>query len=117
MQPYVENAIWHGFLHKEGDKNITIRVNRETHETVCIEIDDNGVGRKMAAFIEQKPKQRKSFGMQLGESRLKWLNNGHNANSSVQVIDKVDASQQGTGTIIKIIIPIYIFQEQHISLN
>jgi ligand-binding sensor domain-containing protein len=117
LQPYVENAIWHGLLHKEGDKNITIRVNKETRETVCIEIDDNGVGRKMAAFIEQKPKQRKSFGMQLGESRLKWMNNGQNANSSVQVIDKVDASQQGTGTIIKIIIPIYIFQEQHISLN
>lgn len=117
LQPYVENAIWHGLLHKEGEKNITIRVRKQSMESVCIEIEDNGVGRKMAAEIEQKPQHRKSFGMQLGESRLKLMNDGESNISSVGVIDKYDNLHQPTGTIIKIIIPSKIFIEEKISLN
>jgi LytS/YehU family sensor histidine kinase len=117
LQPYVENAIWHGLLHKEGEKNITIRVRKDSMETVCIEIEDNGVGRAMAEEIEQKPQQRKSFGMQLGENRLKLMNNGHGVVSSVNVIDKVNELGQPNGTIIRIIIPTNIFKEEKISLN
>lgn len=117
LQPYVENAIWHGLLHKEGEKNITIRVRKQSMESVCIEIEDNGVGRKMAAEIEQKPQHRKSFGMQLGESRLKLMNDGENNISSVGVIDKYDNLHQPSGTIIRIIIPSKIFIDEKISLN
>ncbi len=105
LQPYVENAIWHGLLHKEGEKNISIKVNMPSSETVCIQIEDNGVGRKMAAEMENKPDHRKSFGMELGESRLKLMNDGHEIISSVQVIDKMDNQQNPCGTLIKIIIP------------
>jgi len=117
LQPYVENAIWHGLLHKEGEKSIAIRVIKQSMESVCILIDDNGVGRIKAAEIENKPKHRKSFGMELGENRLKLMNAGTIGLASVMVIDKVDRNNNPTGTTIKIIIPSNIFIEEKISLN
>ncbi len=117
LQPYIENAIWHGLLHKEGEKNINIRVRRRSAQSVCICIEDNGVGRKMAAEIEQKPKHRKSFGMELGESRLKLMNVGQETVAGVSVIDKVDTEEQPCGTIIEIIIPGNKSTNENISIN
>jgi ligand-binding sensor domain-containing protein len=105
LQPYVENAIWHGLLHKTGEKQISIRVTPYKNHAVSIIIDDNGVGRKMAEALERRPKDRKSFGMELGESRLKLMNQGEAEFASVDVIDKYDAAGRSQGTTIKITIP------------
>lgn len=117
LQPYVENAIWHGLLHKEGEKQIAIKVRAHSVESICIYIDDNGVGREMAAKIEQKTKTHKSYGMELGESRLKLMNSSYGNISSVEVIDKEDQLHNAEGTTIKIVIPINIFIKEKLSLN
>lgn len=116
LQPYVENAIWHGLLHKDGEKLISIKVKPESMESISILIDDNGVGREMAARLEQKPRDQKSFGLELGASRLKLIH-GYSTISSVEVIDKVDDRRQPSGTTIRIIIPSNIFIRDKISLN
>lgn len=106
LQPYVENAIWHGLLHKEGEKHITISVKKIDAGSISIIIEDNGVGRKAAEEIEQKPKHRKSFGMQLGESRLRLLNMGNVQTAKVDVIDLYNEDKNPVGTKIDIIIPV-----------
>jgi len=117
LQPYVENAIWHGLLHKDGEKNIAIRISKHSLESVCIRIEDNGVGRKMAAENKQKPGHGKSYGMQLGEDRLKLMNYGQEGVSSVHVIDNIDEKQHPNGTTIEIIIATNVFVDEKISLN
>jgi ligand-binding sensor domain-containing protein len=105
LQPYVENAIWHGLLHKDGEKNIVISVKRNDQQYICIEIEDNGVGREKARQLESKTKKHKSFGMALGESRLRLMNLGSTPQSSVEVVDLHNVDGEATGT--KIIITLF----------
>ena len=50
IQPFIENAIWHGLLHKIGDKKIYININYIDEKRVLCIIDDNGVGRGTAKY-------------------------------------------------------------------
>lgn len=113
LQPYVENAIWHGLLHKEGDKQITITIEKLNENLVSIEINDNGVGRKMAAAIEINSSKGKSYGMQIGEDRLKLIKQSTGQMAKVEVIDCYDNDHNSTGTTIKIIIPAKIFIQEN----
>ncbi len=107
IQPYVENAIWHGLLHKEkeGQLNISLRMD-EAGMLECI-IDDNGVGRDRAAELKSKSAtSRKSLGMQLTEKRLALLNYHTTLNASIQIIDKKNEKQEATGTRVIVRIPV-----------
>lgn len=117
LQPYVENAIWHGLLHKEGEKHIIISVKKIDSGSISITIEDNGVGRKAAEEIEQRPKHRKSFGMQLGESRIRLLNQGNSQTAKVDVIDLYNEQKNPSGTKIDIIIPAKINVIDSSNLN
>ncbi|MBK6331263.1 MAG: histidine kinase [Bacteroidetes bacterium] len=117
LQPYVENAIWHGLLHKEGEKNILISIKKINEHAVSITIEDNGVGRKAAEEIEQKPNTRKSFGMQLGESRIRLLNHVNIQTAKVDVIDLYNDDHTPSGTKIDIVIPSKINTTESSTLN
>ena len=52
IQPFAENAIWHGLLHKEGEKRLTIRFTGDADEVLLCIIEDNGIGREKAAAIK-----------------------------------------------------------------
>lgn len=105
LQPYVENAIWHGLLHKDGEKQIRISVKRKDDQYICIEIEDNGIGRASAKELEIKNRKHTSYGMSLGESRLRLMNSENGLSASVDVIDLVDEKGQGCGTRISILLP------------
>ena len=53
LQPFAENAIWHGLMHKEGQGNLTIELNVDEKILTCV-ITDNGIGRNKAAQIKSK---------------------------------------------------------------
>lgn len=74
LQPIVENAIKHGLWHKEGDKDLLILFERE-NEVLTIVIDDNGVGRKQSAFINEAiRKDHKSFATSASKRRIALIN-------------------------------------------
>lgn len=105
MQPYVENAIWHGLLpldHKKGIKKLSINIEPEGNTIIVISIDDNGVGRQ-ASYL-QKNETRKSHGMKLTEERMSLVAQYTRVNTKVIVIDKTDKLGQAIGTTIKIIL-------------
>ena len=54
VQPFVENAIWHGLMHKEGDRKIDIRFHLKHEKSVVCEVTDNGIGREKAAEIKKR---------------------------------------------------------------
>ncbi len=76
LQPVVENAIWHGIVHKEVEAmgSISIDVRREENELLCT-IEDNGVGRDRAQQLRDKSViKSKSMGMKITEERLRLRN-------------------------------------------
>jgi ligand-binding sensor domain-containing protein len=102
LQPYVENAILHGFMASDrpGLLLISLRINRDL--LLCT-IEDNGIGRAAAAkLLEQSGINRQSRGMMITRERLEVLNRQRKSNFSVKVTDLKDADGKATGTRVEI---------------
>lgn len=102
IQPYVENAIRHGLLHKKGAKNISVHFefDEEKKQLACT-ITDNGVGRKASAEINAGRKQlHESFSTSANAKRLELLNQNRDEKIGVQYEDLTE------GTRVSILIPV-----------
>lgn len=108
IQPFIENAIIHGLMHKTyGEGLITIKITENDNNSLTCQITDNGVGRKAAAEFEKNSERKhKSVGMQLTRDRLRDLNNEANAKMSCVITDLEDEADNALGTQVTIIIPI-----------
>ncbi|MBK9175237.1 MAG: histidine kinase [Flavobacteriales bacterium] len=71
VQPFVENAVWHGLAPKHGEKKLTVRFSMRGDQVVCT-VRDNGVGRN-AAPKRAHPDGSVSLGLQLTNERLQLL--------------------------------------------
>lgn len=106
LQPYVENAIWHGLMHKGAKGHIDIEITRENGHLHCV-IEDNGVGRARAQALKSKNSTKKrSMGMSITRNRIELLNQLHNTNTTVKIIDLKDEREQGNGTRVELNIPL-----------
>lgn len=103
IQPYIENAIWHGLLHKQNGKGkLQIRI-RDLNDELQISIEDNGVGREKANEIKSsKTLLHKSHGMKITAERLAIVNNVYDVNAAVNITDVRDADGMARGTIVLI---------------
>ncbi|MNY13984.1 Sensor histidine kinase YehU [compost metagenome] len=106
LQPYVENAIWHGIVNLENSRRGKLVISIEqVDEQLLISITDNGVGREQAKSF-RKNTNHKSVGMQLTGERLDVMNRLHGENTaSVKVIDLLDENGNASGTKVEITIP------------
>ncbi|MCF6306604.1 MAG: histidine kinase [Flavobacteriaceae bacterium] len=106
IQPYVENALKHGLLHKKNHRRLSIKFSKlDTTNLQCI-IEDNGVGRKKAKeFQEKRLKSHKPFAAKATESRLDLLNFGKNKKIGVQIIDLFNEDNLASGTKVILSIP------------
>ena len=118
IQPFVENAIWHGLMHKKGVKQLKIDISMDLRENeknvikkkisteenvLIIEITDNGIGRVRSAEIRRlKIAGHQSKGIRISEERLKLTHQ----NASVQYKDLYDDAGKAAGTSVRIEIPI-----------
>ncbi len=108
IQPYVENAIKHGLLHKKGMKELALNfiLNDDETNLVC-EIMDNGIGRIASAEINKnRPQSHVSFSTSATEKRLQLLNQGKQENIAVLFEDIEDENINALGTKVSIQIPI-----------
>jgi len=104
IQPYAENAIWHGLMHKEEKGRLDIEISQET-DYLFLKIADDGVGRKKSADIStQTATRHKSMGLQITADRIAMIHLKDSKETAVRVIDLVasDGSAAGTEVIIKI---------------
>ena len=107
MQPYVENAIWHGLMHKPEGGNITIDIAQPEEYLLHIEISDDGIGREMAGQHKSKSATRqKSFGLKMTSERLDAINHIYKTKTEVKIVDLVDADGNAAGTKVIIEIPL-----------
>lgn len=106
LQPYVENAVKHGLLHKQGEKNLRIHFQKIS-ENIKISIDDNGIGRQKSAELNAiKYKNHQSFASEAMQNRVNLLNQYNQKNISIQFIDKSNLGEQSMGTTVVFEIPI-----------
>ncbi|WP_198174760.1 sensor histidine kinase [Spirosoma arboris] len=107
LQPFVENAIWHGLMHKSEGGTIQIHVEQPQPSLLHIEISDDGVGRKQAAEYKSKSATKnKSFGMKLTADRIELINQLYQTQTQVDILDLMDQQGDPSGTKIIVDIPI-----------
>ena len=107
LQPFLENAIWHGLSLKEGEKQLKIKLENDVKaKCINILIIDNGIGREKAlALKKQRIHNKKSLGIQLTKDRLKAFMKEFNRDFSIKIIDLFDINDSANGTQIIIKIP------------
>jgi ligand-binding sensor domain-containing protein/putative methionine-R-sulfoxide reductase with GAF domain/anti-sigma regulatory factor (Ser/Thr protein kinase) len=108
MQPFVENAIWHGLMHKEGDRQLHIRFFENNDRLTCV-IEDNGIGREKSKEVKTangKAKDHVSKGIQVSVERLKSMKDENGETGNLNIIDLVDDKGEPCGTRIEISFPI-----------
>lgn len=101
VQPFVENAVWHGLSAKTGTRRVDVLFHADG-TGLCCEIADNGVGRKAAAANHDG---HISLGMQLTGERLKLLTRRLGDDGALQVDDLTDETGMPTGTKVVLRLP------------
>jgi anti-sigma regulatory factor (Ser/Thr protein kinase) len=107
LQPFLENAIWHGLSDKEGDKKIWIHIKREKDLQLRISITDNGIGRELAE--ERKTKRqhkRKSVGLTNTKERLSYFASNYQKDYEIEFYDLQEPDGQASGTQVVLKIPL-----------
>ena len=106
IQPYAENANWHGLMQKKEKGHLTIELYIK-EEMLFYEITDDGIGRKRAGEIKSKSAAtHKSMGMRITTDRLLMLQKQNEKEKSVSITDLILADGSPGGTEVRIKIPV-----------
>ena len=105
IQPYVENAIWHGITNKEGKGNLLVSVSRNGTSLKCT-VEDDGIGREAAMKIAERKRKHISQGMSITGERLELMNSLNRSGLSVKITDKKNGDGNPAGTKVEIFIPL-----------
>ncbi|HET6768305.1 MAG TPA: histidine kinase, partial [Chitinophagaceae bacterium] len=98
LQPFCENAIWHGLMQKDGAGLLTVELSMRDNFLNCI-ITDNGIGREKAKERKSKTAEsQKSMGLKITTERLALLNREKGLYTFYEIEDLKDESGNAAGT-------------------
>ena len=97
LQPFLENAFWHGLQAKPGDRRLRVRAEPLAGEGARVTVADNGIGRDAAAR-NRRSSRRQSVGIDITERRLRHFARRHGRSAEVEIRDLVDADGVPAGT-------------------
>ncbi len=105
LQPFLENALWHGLSSMKGDKNIRLHISK-VEGFIHIDIVDNGIGRAAAEKIKQrKVLKRNSVGIAITTERLANFSKDFQNSFYIEIIDLHDDKGRASGTKVLLHIP------------
>lgn len=105
LQPLIENAIWHGLMHKEKGGTILLSIIKQNNVLKC-SVEDNGVGRKKSTVLsDTSVVKQKSMGLKLTSERLKIMSK-LGLKRFINIIDLKDENDKAIGTRVDVLIPI-----------
>lgn len=103
IQPYIENAIWHGLRYKEEKGLLQVMIKQEKN-SLLVTVADDGIGRKKSQELKTKhQKSSTSTGLKNTKNRLEIINDIYKTKYEIEISDK--DKETGTGTIVKLRIP------------
>lgn len=101
IQPFIENAVNHGLFNlKDRKGQLTIKMEEVSDEVINVIIEDNGIGRELAA--QKRTKKHKSRGMQIIKDKIETINKSEGINMTTKIDDLKNASGEGIGTRVTI---------------
>jgi tetratricopeptide (TPR) repeat protein len=101
VQPYAENAIWHGLTHKEEKGHLEINVSEE-NGYLFFKITDDGIGRNKAAMLSNAYGiRKKSMGSKITADRIAMMH-GHGLGVTINDLVSPEGNALGTEVIVKI---------------
>ena len=102
IQPFVENAIWHGLMPKNENGMLKIDISKNNGRLNII-IEDNGIGREKAAQIKKNNLfEKKSYGLQITEERMSLMKSIRGKQSDFKIIDLYNDNNDSVGTKVEI---------------
>jgi hypothetical protein len=101
IQPFIENALKHGLLHRIGAKELYIKFSMDG-DYLSVLILDNGVGRRASGEINAKRKNHQSFATNAINTRVKLINEHNHDAVKIAIIDLEDEYGSGKGTQVTI---------------
>lgn len=106
LQPFLENALWHGLSSKEDEKKINVNISKDGKGFMHIGITDNGVGRRASEKIkENKVLKRKSVGIAITKERLANFSKDYENSFDIEIIDLYNDDGSASGTQVVLHIP------------
>lgn len=105
IQPFLENAIWHGLLHKESKGKLKIEFQLINNKDLRVIVEDDGIGRARSLEISSQRKGRVSTGIDLITERISLINRLNSTNLSLFITDLYDDARQASGTRVELIFP------------
>lgn len=107
IQPYVENAIWHGLMQKEDGGMLIISLKLESENVLSVTVEDNGIGRNNSAILKSKTAlNHKSYGLQMTKDRISIVNKLYGIQTAVEIEDLYDDKDNPSGTRVTLTIPV-----------
>jgi sensor histidine kinase YesM len=102
LQPYIENAVWHGLRYKENKGLLTVAFKYKSQNEIEIVIKDDGIGRERSKALKtQNQKKQKSKGMSNIKKRVAILNDMHKDKVTITVKD-YQPNEENTGTLVTV---------------
>jgi ligand-binding sensor domain-containing protein len=98
IQPFAENAIWHGLNNKPNKGLLKIEIQEINENCISISIIDDGIGRKAAALLKKEQLKHKSYGIDITINRLQLVNSKNN----YKIIDLPNDDIKTTGTKVEL---------------
>ncbi|HZJ21146.1 MAG TPA: ATP-binding protein, partial [Pricia sp.] len=106
LQPFLENALWHGLSSKEGEKNITVHISGDKKGYIHIAITDNGIGRAASEKLRaNKILKRKSVGIEITKERLSNFAKEYQNSFYLEIVDLYNQSGKARGTKVMLHLP------------
>ena len=106
LQPFLENALWHGLSSKLGEKRIAISIARNKNDYIQIAIIDNGIGRTAAETIKRnKVLKRQSVGISITKERLANFAKDYQNSFYIDIIDLYANDGTACGTRVVLNLP------------
>lgn len=103
LQPYIENAVWHGIAHKPEGGTITVAIGRDASGALLCTVEDNGVGRARARELRPlSGRPHESKGLKITEERLALYDQKHGTRSTVVTTDLLDDKGHAAGTRVEV---------------
>lgn len=104
IQPFIENAVWHGLRYKEEKGYLKIQID-EAEKHLVVTIEDNGIGREKSEALKTKnQKKYKSTGLENVSKRIALINNIYQKKYEIKVQDS-NEHETDKGTLVQIKIP------------